>query len=203
MKHQIRSRKQRILWPVKFILCVPHLILYFFSRNKKLIDEDITSWCKTLKVLYRNPIALTYYLSFYPELRTIFYYRIGFLSFIGAIILKPMPTSSIGTSGEIKGGMFFFHGFATSINPQYMGKNCMVWQMVTIGKSSDDSDLPILGDNVRVYTGSVVAGGVTIGDNSIIGANTVILKDVPSNCTVVGSPPRIIVENGRKVSREL
>lgn len=203
MNHQIRSRKQRILWPFKFVLSVPHIILYFFSKNKKVIDEDILFWCKTLKVFYPKPVALSYFLLFHPALRAIFYYRIGHLSCIVSIILKPVPNSIIGSTGEIKGGLFFYYGFSTIINPEYIGKNCMIWQMVTIGKSSDDSGKPIIGDNVRIYTGSIIGGGVTIGNNSIIGANTVILKDVPSNCTVVGSPARIIVENGKKVSIKL
>ena len=45
--------------------------------------------------------------------------------------------------------------------------------------------------------------GILLGDNSIVGANSVVLKDVPPNCTVVGVPGMIVKENGVKVHREL
>lgn len=51
-----------------------------------------------------------------------------------------------------------------------------------------DSNPPTIGNNVFIGTGAVVIGPINIGDNEIIGANTVVTKDVPANCYAVGSP---------------
>ena len=59
---------------------------------------------------------------------------------------------------------------------------------------------PTIGDNVSIYTGSMVFGKVKIGNNVKIGAATVIYKDVPDNCTVVGNPAVIVKKDGKKVN---
>jgi serine O-acetyltransferase len=57
-----------------------------------------------------------------------------------------------------------------------------------------------LEDNVTIYAGAKVIGGINIGQNSIIGANCVVVKNVPANCVVVGNPARIVRKNGVKVN---
>lgn len=71
-----------------------------------------------------------------------------------------------------------------------MGEHCHVNQQVTIGYNGDEA--PIVGNNVLVTCGAKIIGGVTVGDNVKIGANAVVVKDVPSNVTVVGVPARIV-----------
>ena len=73
-----------------------------------------------------------------------------------------------------------------------IGDNCLIAQNVTIGRNFGDLNVPVIGDDVYVGTGSVVFGEIRIGNNVIIGANTVVNKDIPDNCTVVGNPMRII-----------
>lgn len=68
----------------------------------------------------------------------------------------------------------------------------MIAQNVTIGRNFGDRKVPVIGDDVYVGTGSVVFGEIRVGNNVIIGANSVVNKDVPDNCTVVGNPMRII-----------
>lgn len=62
--------------------------------------------------------------------------------------------------------------------------------------------LPFRG-GVTVGCGAVIVGDILIGDNVTIGANSVVLKNVPSNCTVVGNPARIVRLNGEKVNIKL
>ena len=62
---------------------------------------------------------------------------------------------------------------------------------------------PIIGNNVSIACGACVLGGVKIGNNVIIGANSVVIKDVPNNATVVGVPARIVRLNGERVDIKL
>lgn len=76
-----------------------------------------------------------------------------------------------------------------------IGNNVTIAQNVTIGRNFGDKDVPVIGNDVYVGTGSVVFGEIYIGNNVIIGSNSLINSDIPDNCTVVGNPMRIIKKN--------
>ena len=82
------------------------------------------------------------------------------------------------------------HGFSTIITAKSIGKNCWINQQVTIGFKNAKS--PIIGDNVRISCGAKILGGIKIGNNAIIGANAVVIKDVPDNAIVGGVPAKVI-----------
>ncbi len=71
----------------------------------------------------------------------------------------------------------------------------MIGTNVTIGGKSRWYEVPIIGDNVDISTGAKILGPVRIGNNVIIGANAVVVKDVPDNCVVAGIPAQIIQTN--------
>lgn len=75
-----------------------------------------------------------------------------------------------------------------------IGKNCWVRPGLCIGKKSveDDSEGAVIGDNVQIGVGANIFGNVKIGNNVSIGAHSIVLKDVPSNCVVAGAPAKII-----------
>ena len=73
-----------------------------------------------------------------------------------------------------------------------IGKNCIIYQDVTFGQNKNL--YPIIGNNVIVYAGAKVIGGVNVGDGAIIGANALVINDVPQNTIVGGIPARIIRE---------
>lgn len=75
-----------------------------------------------------------------------------------------------------------------------LGKNITIYQNVTLG-TKDGLLYPILHDGVTVYAGAVVVGGIKIGKNAIIGANSFVNIDVPDNAIVVGCPARILYKN--------
>ena len=77
-----------------------------------------------------------------------------------------------------------------------IGDNCTVYHQVTFGKKYGNLDVikdyPIIGNNVTIFAGSKIIGDIKIGDNSIIGANSVVLTDVEPNSLYVGIPARRI-----------
>lgn len=101
-------------------------------------------------------------------------------------------------------GLTIWH-FGMIIINEYtrIGKNCTMRPDIVIGHKYPGGPCPTIGDNVTIGTGSRIFGGVTIGDNVVIGPLCVVLKDVPSNCTVVGNPARIIRKDGVKVDIKL
>lgn len=107
-------------------------------------------------------------------------------------------------SGDIDEGFVVFHGHSAVIHCTKAGKKFSVYQNVTVGRnkehySRDGDEYPVFGDNVSLYSGCVVAGGIRIGNNVEIGANAVILCDVPDNCMVMGNPAYIAKMDGKKV----
>jgi len=71
-----------------------------------------------------------------------------------------------------------------------VGQNVRIQQNVTLGRPEPNREAgyPTVGNNVRIGAGSAVLGDIELGDGSVVGANSVVLEDVPSNVTVVGSP---------------
>ena len=78
-----------------------------------------------------------------------------------------------------------------------IGKDCIIFQQVTIGSNTlpggKSTGSPVLGDNVFVGAGAKIIGNVKIGNHARIGANCIVTKDVPDNCTVVMEQPRMIM----------
>lgn len=72
-----------------------------------------------------------------------------------------------------------------------IGDNCHIGQNVTIG-GGNGGLVPTISDNVRIGGGSFLFGGITIGKNVVIGANSVVNKDVPDNAIVAGAPAKIL-----------
>ena len=73
-----------------------------------------------------------------------------------------------------------------------VGSDFTVSEGVTVGNIRGQGHLPIIGNNVYLEPGCKVLGSVTIGDNVVVRANTLVLGDVPSNSMVIGNPPRIM-----------
>lgn len=84
-----------------------------------------------------------------------------------------------------------------------IGDDCVLYQNVTLGGTGKETGKrhPTLGNNVMVGVGAAVLGSITIGDNSKIGGGSVVVKDVPPNCTVVGVPGHIVVRDGVSTSK--
>lgn len=83
-----------------------------------------------------------------------------------------------------------------------IGNDVTIFQHVTLGGArigdAKRNDYPTIGHNVVIFSGAVIVGSVSVGDNAIIGANAVVLSDVPHGATCVGVPGRIIKPTGKR-----
>lgn len=104
---------------------------------------------------------------------------------------------SVPASCELgKGTKFGYGGMAVIIHARAkLGKNCVIGSCVTVGGKSGWYEVPVIGDNVQISSGAKILGPIRIGNNVIIGANSVVTKDVPDNCVVAGVPAKIIASN--------
>lgn len=191
-------------------LTIPHIIAYYLCLNKNIINIDIRRWSQVTKIqppLKKNTIPnLIWLLLFFKEFRNVFYLRIGKIKFLLSY-LRPMSTLYIFMKSEDFGaGTFIQHGFSTIITAKHIGKNCWINQDVTIGYNNSNKygfGQPWIGDNVRVSAGAKICGNISVGDNSTIGVNAVIIKNVPENSTVIPSPMILIKEKGISVNKRL
>jgi len=89
-------------------------------------------------------------------------------------------------------GTVFIHGNGIVIGPgSVIGRHCSIFHQVTVG-SQDGESYPVVCDHVTIYPGAKIIGGITIGDGAKIGANAVVLSDVPAGATAVGNPAVIV-----------
>jgi serine O-acetyltransferase len=98
---------------------------------------------------------------------------------------------------KIGGGLFLPHTVGTVIGAESIGQNVTIMHGVTLGARELDFHFtafsrPVIGNNVFIGAGAKVVGSVTIGDNAKIGANAVVLQDVPAYALAVGVPAKIL-----------
>lgn len=118
----------------------------------------------------------------------------NFARFLTGIEIHPGATI-----GE---GLFIDHGTGVVIGETTeLGNNVTLYQGVTLGGTGKEKGKrhPTIGSNVVVASGAKVLGSFKVGDNSKIGAGSVVLKEVPPNSTVVGIPGKIVWHEGKKI----
>ena len=157
-------------------------------------------------IMRRDPAAKNWLEVFflYPGPQAIVLYRIAHLLHNLDIVFLPRFISHIARfltgieihPGAVIGkGVFIDHGMGVVIGETaVVGDYCLLYQGVTLGGTGKETGKrhPTLGSNVTVGAGAKILGNINIGDRVRVGAITVVLKDVPSNSTVVGIPGRII-----------
>ena len=166
-----------LFWLISF----PHIICFiYYRRIIPEINEDLQSFAgdtslKDFVFQLRK-----------REYRNVFYYRLPFTvrHFLN-LFLRRERTCYIHTK-NIGGGLRVEHGFSSIIVAERIGKNFCFNQNVTVGWGKKGK--PIIGDNVRIYTGAVVAGAINIGNNVTISANSLVTVDIPNNSFVKGNP---------------
>ncbi|SFU91459.1 serine O-acetyltransferase [Polaromonas sp. YR568] len=98
---------------------------------------------------------------------------------------------------QIGGGLFLPHTVGTVIGAERIGENCTIMQGVTLGTSEPDMGFtvdrrPVVGSHVLIGSGAKIIGRIVIGDYARIGANAVVLRDVPDHALAVGVPAKVV-----------
>lgn len=150
----------------------------------------------------------------YPSFKAMIYYRISHKLYEGKHYFLARWVSQRGAhktgieihpGAKIGKGLFIDHGHGVIIGETaVIGDNVTLYQGVTLGGTGKEHGKrhPTLGNNVMVSAGAKVLGSFTIGENSKIGAGSVVLAEVPSNSTVVGVPGRVVKRDNVSVPRE-
>ncbi len=157
----------------------------------------------------RNPVEV---FLVYPFIHALIHYRISHffykrkLFFIARAIsqLSRMLTGiEIHPGAKIGKGLFIDHGMGVVIGETAeIGDNVTLYHGVTLGGTGKDDTgkrHPTVGNNVFIGSGAKILGPIVVGDNVKIGANAVVLENIPSDCTAVGIPARIIYKNKAEI----
>ncbi len=152
-------------------------------------------------------------LTSYPGIKAVLLYRIAhFFWSIGmpfiprylSDIARELTGIEIHPGAEIGSEFFIDHGSGVVIGETtIIGDNCTIYSGVVLGGTSIKKEKrhPTIGDNVVIGTGAKVLGPVTVSDNVRIGANSVVVNDVPPHSVVVGVPGKIVSRIGEKIER--
>lgn len=178
-----------------------------FKRMKE--DMDV--------VFEQDPAARTYIEVFltYSGLHAVWLHRIAhfffkrrwfFIARVISQFSRFLTGIEIHPGAQIGRKFFIDHGMGVVIGETCeIGNNVTIYQGVTLGGTGKEQGKrhPTIGDYVLVATGAKVLGSISIGEGSKIGAGSVVLKDVPEHSTVVGIPGRVVVQNGKRVNKDL
>ena len=144
----------------------------------------------------------------YPSFKVMLHYRVAHKLYVKGHYFWARFISQRGVrktgieihpGARIGKGLFIDHG-----NGVIIGDNVTLYQGVTLGGTGKEQGKrhPTIGNNVMISAGAKVLGSFTIGDNSKIGAGSVVLEEVPPNSTVVGVPGRVVKRNNQSLPQE-
>lgn len=164
-------------------------------------------------IFERDPAARNWLevLFCYPGLQALLFHRLAhWLSCLGLPLIPRLISHvarfltgiEIHPGAQIGRGVFIDHGMGVVIGETaIVGDYVLIYQGVTLGGTGKESGKrhPTLGENVVVGAGAKVLGNIQVGSGVRIGAGSVVLRDVPSDCTVVGVPGRIVFRGGERV----
>ncbi len=158
-------------------------------------------------ILKEDPAAKSFIevLLLYPSVRAYIYYKIAkwfytrekfFLARWVSQVARRRTGIEIHPGAKIGKNLFIDHGMGVVIGETAeVGDNVLIYHGVTLGGTGHDGDAkrhPTVGNNVVIGTGAKLLGPIRVGDNAKIGANAVVLTDVPDNKTAVGIPAKVI-----------
>ena len=178
----------------------PLQVAFRLSSDRTTIDRDIKR-CLQPRLELPLPDSLGFrdvdVALAQRSFRSLFYFRLrtcGLAARLAARLLSLIyrPEAPLYLScPSIGPGLYISHGFATILSAQSVGQDCLLAQQVTVGWSNKGGP-PTIGDRVRICAGATVIGPIHIGDDAVIGANALVIHDVPAGAVVGGVPAKII-----------
>lgn len=139
---------------------------------------------------------------FYRIAHWLYIHRLHFLARLLSQFAKFLTGVEIHPAAKIGRRLVIDHGTGIVIGATAeIGDDCLLYQGVTLGGTGKDVGKrhPTLGNNIMVGCGAKILGPFKVGDNARIAANSVVLREVPENATVVGVPGRIVKISGEKL----
>jgi serine O-acetyltransferase len=173
-------------------ICINYINTYPLENT--MVSSTIEDWSRERQSRYSPGEKLIRTIRSYEKHKQ----RIFFLR----ILLKPIIVfqhrlwsavsgADIPLGTQISGGLVLPHPNGIVIHPMaVIGPNCMIFQQVTVGTGSKPG-VPIIKGHVDIGAGAKILGGITIGEHSVIGANAVVITDVPPHSLAIGIPARI------------
>ena len=159
--------------------------------DRRKLNADLDRLAEKTSIRMSRVVLLLNKLHHDAYFRTIFYHRIGpEMKLLIGWYRKGSPTFIIPSSLKIGGGLYAPHCYATVLNAASIGENFTVLQCTTLGRKNGKR--PVIGNNVSIYTGATVYGGIHIGNNVKIAAGSVVFHDVSDNCIVAGNPAVVV-----------
>jgi serine O-acetyltransferase len=176
-----------------FWLYLPHFIIFFLSNNKILIKNDLEQLSQKINIKLNFLSSLLFFLHNSPYFRTVFYHRVGPIQSLLIGWWRPgCEYFTISKTTSIAGGVLFAHPYSTIINAKSIGKNFSFRHLTTLGNKGDNENRPTIGDNVTLGACVTIIGKINVGNNVVIGAGSIVTKDIPDNCVFAGNPARFI-----------
>jgi serine O-acetyltransferase len=179
----------------------------------ELFKQDVRRWVVPQEVADPDQVTLGRTLRLlwhHMPLRAMLWFRFGSWCKQRGIPLIPGMVQryiyrhfglEISPGADIGGGLYIAHPIGTVIAVRRMGRNCSIIAAVTLGMRNS-WEFPEIGDDVFIGAGARVLGGIHVGQGARIGANAVVLHDVPEGATAVGIPARVkpagATSNGQK-----
>lgn len=189
--------------------------MMLFISSKSVTETSLwQDWRDDVDCVFtRDPAArnLLEVLLTYPGVHAVLLHRVAHRLWLAewklgarflAAFTRWLTNVDIHPGATIGKRFFIDHGACVVIGETaVIGNNVTLYHGVTLGGTSwsQHKRHPTLGDNVLVGAGAKILGAITLGNNVRVGANSVVVKDVPSCCTVIGIPGRIIQQKGAKI----
>ena len=196
MEHVLKN----VITILSSVRLTPLIALMLLCSNRHIVWADLDRWRYGIgppRNLMARISLFVNLMTWEPQYRNVFYHRTGLQGMLLSILCRPMASLGLGRRTKIGPGLKIWHGDGTFVSADEIGKNCTIFQQVTIGFARTKRP-PIIGNNVIVYAGAKILGEVKVGDNAIIAANSLVISDVPPNVTVMGVPAFVVWSSERQ-----
>lgn len=181
---------------MKLLMYIRYMLPGLLIRWDEKLNMDLARWKEIHQMNCSDKVAMAQLLWRFKEFRNLVIYRnrkYPIRRRLIGLVYPPMESLYIDAL-EVGGGLYIQHGFATMVAAKSIGENCWINQQVTIGYTGPETP-PVIGDNVMITCGAKVLGPIHVGNHVTVGANAVVIRDVPDNCVVGGVPAKILKSN--------